>query len=933
VNITPHILLAALLVAAPASPAASQPDGLLCEYREDPVGIDSPQPRLSWRLKATGRGARQTAYHILVASARANLDRDDGDLWDSGRVESDQSLHVPYAGRLLEARQQVFWKVRIWDGAGAESAWSPVAGWEMGLPDAADWGDARWIQLAQDTRTSPLRQRLLNIESRQHKPMVEVFPAPMFRREFEVKPGMVRARAYLCGLGLAELSINGRRVGDAVLEPSQTTYDVRACYVIHDLAPFMRPGRNAAGIQSGNGFFGQNVAFGAPWLALGRPVVIARLVVDYEDGSSTVVGTDESWKAETGPIVYDNIYAGETYDARLERSGWDRPGYDDSSWQVAVAVPSPAARLVAQMIDPIRRKETLKPRRVIPGLDGKWIFDFGRNIAGWPKLSIEAPAGTQLTLKCAEILTPDGRQLDHDTTGWKPTGVEQTAIYFCKGEGTETWEQRFAYHGFRYIEVEGLPGQPAPGFLEAVVVFNDVARRGSFTSSDEMLNRIYQTSLHTLEGNLHSTLTDCPHREKCGWLGDAHATGETAIFNYDMAQFWTKFVDDIETVLGRGGQTYWQQKATPGIPCNIALGRRLCQEARPDWGSAYVLLPWYLHTYYGDTAVFARHYEHLRRWIDYVKDLREDGIVTKGYGDWCPPGGNDNIECPPPLTSTAIFYATLDIMADFARQLEKTEDAQYFSSLAVETRAAFNREFFDATTGGYGSQTANAVALRFGLPPEGKTAAVAESLAREVAERHKGHVLVGIHGGRPIFSQLAEHGHINLALAALKKDTWPGHAYTLNQGFTTWPEVAEEVIPGGPNPDRSLNHPMHSGFAAFFHESLGGIRPAAPGFKHIHLKPHGFHQLESVEVFHDSLYGRIESRWQSQGGRLHWAVRVPPNTTATAWLPARTATAATEGGQSLSEVGGVRMIRQDGDRLVLQLESGSYHFISELPPT
>ena len=423
-------------------------------------------------------------------------------------------------------------------------------------------------------------------------------------------------------------------------------------------------------------------------------------------------------------------------------------------------------------------------------------------------------------------------------------------------------------------------------------------------------------------------MEDCPHREKCGWLGDAHATGETTMFNYDMAQFWTKFVDDIGTTLGRGGETYWGQKATPGIPCNIAVGRRLCQEARPDWGAAYVLLPWYLYNYYGDTEVFARHWEHLTAWINYVKSLSEDGIVVRGYGDWCPPGGNAKMECPPPLTSTAFFYGTLNIMKNFAGQLGKSAEAAAYAKLADATKIAFNKKFFNPQSGGYGSQTADAVALRFGIFPDGQGRAVARSLRNDLVDQHQGHAFVGIHGGRPLYTQLCENGYAAEAFAAMQQTNFPGYGYMLNGGFTTWPEVSLETVIGERVQPHSLNHPMQSGFAAWFHESIGGIRPAAPGFKHIELKPHGFAQIAWAKVWHDSLYGAIESDWRVESGRFHWQISLPPNTTATIYVPAKDYRAVQQGGQPVEGQPGLTYTRTENGRAIYEIESGAYDFQS-----
>jgi alpha-L-rhamnosidase len=387
-------------------------------------------------------------------------------------------------------------------------------------------------------------------------------------------------------------------------------------------------------------------------------------------------------------------------------------------------------------------------------------------------------------------------------------------------------------------------------------------------------------------------------------------------------------VDDIGTTLGRGGETYWGQKATPGIPCNIAVGKRLCQEARPDWGAAYVLIPWYLYNFYDDTEVFTRHYEHLKDWIVYVQSLREDGIVVRGYGDWCPPGGNSNMECSPPLTSTAFFYGTLRIMESFAQQLGKTRDAAAYAQLAEETRTAFNQKFFNAETGGYGSQTADAVALRFGIAPDGQGSRVAKSLRSEIVDQHQGHAFVGIHGGRPLYTQLCENGYEDIAFSAMRLKTWPSLACTLAQGFTTWPEEADEFSPAQRTSNRSLNHPMQSGFAAWFHESVGGIRPAAPGFKRIELKPHGYTQLAWAEVRHDSLYGPIKSDWHAKNGQFDWQISIPANTTATIYVPVKRGGLVTERGKSAEAQRGINYLRTENGRAIYEIESGAYDFQS-----
>ncbi|MGH8005584.1 MAG: family 78 glycoside hydrolase catalytic domain, partial [Candidatus Binatia bacterium] len=680
------------------------------------------------------------------------------------------------------------------------------------------------------------------------------------------------------------------------------------------------------GLQLGNCFFGQNLAFAVKWLAWGPPTVLAKIVIDYTDGTSEVIATDKNWRAETGPILFDNIYAGETYDAQRERPRWSAPGYNDATWQPAAEVKSPTARLQAQMIPPIRRIRELPVQRVIDAGNGRWLLDFGQNIAGWVRLRVKEKAGATVRLRLAEVLSPDEKHVDMATTGVGATGVEQQQIYISKGRGWETWEPRFAYHGFRFAEITGVSGRPDPKDFTAVHVRTAVETRGNFRCSDELLNRIYRTSLWTIENNLHGTAEDCPHREKCGWLGDAHSVAETTIYNFDMAQFWTKFVDDIATVLGRGEQTAWGQKATPGIACNVAVGRRLCGEAQPDWGSAYVLLPWYLYTYYGDTDVFTRHYQHLKRWITYVGGLTENHIVTRGYGDWYPPGGNTNMKCPVPLTSTAYYYGTLRIMEQIAGLLGKVDDTAAFARQATVVKAAFLKRFFDPVTRSYGSQTANAVALRFGLFPDGQDEDVARALAREVSERHQGHAFVGIHGGRPLYSTLSDYGFDNVAFAAMRKKDWPSFAFLFEHGFTTWPEVFHQFTRSKPKGADSLNHLMQSGFAVWFHESVGGIRPAAPGFKQIELTPHGIDQLAWAETDYNSPYGLIRSHWRRRGKAFTWKISVPANTTATVKVPARNADTVTESNQPAGRARGVKFLRFENGRAVYTVGGGTYVF-------
>jgi alpha-L-rhamnosidase len=928
------LAMAALSLAVRPCAAAVAVNDLRCEYFTNPLGIDTAAPRLSWQLQSGERGQKQTAYRVLVASSAESLTNGVGDLWDSGRVASEQSSQVRYAGKPLATRQTVFWKVQAWDKDGQAGAWSPVARWELGLPEANDWSDAKWIRLAKDNRTSPLRLRKHEREKGSGGPKdVTSFPSPLLRREFEVKANVLRARAYVSGLGYNVVYVNGERCGDAVLDPGQTGYDVYANYVTHDITKLLRSGRNAIGVMLGNGFYGQNLALGGSSLNYGAPGMIAKFVIDYADGTQQVIVTDGKWRATTGPVIFDNVYAGESYDARLEQKNWNVPGFDDSQWPPVTVETEPLApKLQAQMIPPIREVETLKPIAFWPDTQGRTVYDLGTNIAGWARLTVNEPKGKVIKLRFAEVLMPNQKDIDTASTGGFATGFDQIDEYVCSGAGPEVWQPRFTYHGGRYVEVEGLR-QPKSDNLLGVVVRTDLPRAGSFVCSDEFLNRVYQTSIRTIEGNIHSIPEDCPHREKCAWLGDAHAMGETTIFNFDAAQFFTKFMNDVETTCGPARGTYQGKKGRPNMPSNVAVGKRLPQEVRPDWGAALVLVPWYLYVYCGDTQVMAEHYPLMKRFLGYVNDMATNHIVYQGYGDWCPPGTRDDpISNPIEITSTALHYGSLRRAAEIARVLGKADDAKSFDAEADLFRAAFNQKFLNRQTMLYGSQTATAVALRFGLPETADAPKVAAALAKRIQTTDKGHPTTGIHGARPIYTMLDDYGQSDVAMDMMTVNGYPGFSYILDYGFTTWPERYVNFKPGERFPDRSYNHPMQSGFAAWFHESVAGIRPdpAAPGFRHIEMKPQQFRRIEWVKATHEAPTGLIRSEWNSKDGNFRWQITVPPGSTAMVYVPAASAESVKESGHAAASAPGVKFIRHADGRAIYDLESGNYQFESRL---
>ncbi len=868
------------------------PIDLRCEYLPRPLGVDVAQPRLSWVLWSRERAQRQSAYRILVASNPERLARDEGDLWDTGKVLSDQTCHIVYQGKPLQSLQRCYWKVCVWDAQDTPSGWSEVSWWEMGVLNADEW-KARWISA----------------------PVAE--PAPLFRKHFTVNRPVRRARALICGLGYYELYLNGERIGGQVLDPAQTDYEKRALYTVHDVTPYLRTGDNCVGVMLGNGWFNQAIVWGG--MSYGEPCLLLQLVLEYADGSTNLVCSDGLWKTAPGPVLKNNVYAGEEYDARRETPGWCEAGFDDSSWWAVRVVPCPTEKLQSQMLPPIRRMKTLQPIALWQSAPGVWVYDMGQNFAGWARLRVQAPAGTTITLRFAEELHPDG-SIDPASTGVFATHVVQTDRYTCNGQGVEVWEPRFTYHGFRYVEMTGYPGTPTLDMLEGVVVYSGVLPAGTFECSDEMLNRIHRTAVWTEVSNLHSVPTDCPHRERCGWLGDAHVSAEMTIYNFEMAPFWSKYLQDIETSL-----------TEKGLPTFVAPGKRKIGEASPDWGTAIVQIPYYLYVYYGDRRVLEEHYDTMKRWVEHLLSISDDYVVSAGLGDWCAPGSVPG-NTPIPITSTAIFYLDACIMRRVAQVLGRSQDADWFARLADSIRDAFNRHFFDTKACTYGSQTADTLALAWGLAPEGKEQAIADSLARDVREKHRGHHSTGIIGLRHLFWALSEYGHADVAMTILHQTDYPsiGHLFALG-ATTLWEWWSEPEIEQQEGP-RSCNHPMQGGFDAWFFYGVAGISPciSAPGFARITFKPHLLPGLQWARASYRSVRGMIASEWQRSEGRLYWKVVVPPNTTATVHLPTTDSGNVTESGKPVNQVAEITVHSERDGWLVLSVPSGEYRFESPL---
>lgn len=900
------------------------PQELRCEFRSKPLGIDAPQPRLSWILQSDQRGATQSRYQVLAASSPAKLAPGRTDLWDSGEVQSAETLNIIYAGKPLRPGQRVFWKVRVWDAAGKPSAYGEPTHFEMALLASEDW-QARWISRQPRAEKSEAE-------------MFEDHPGPLFRKEFLLPKKIARARAYVSGLGYYEMRINGRKVGDHELDPGWTSYAKRVLYSTYDVTAELKKGRNAVGIMLGNGWF--NPLPLRMWghinprdaLTIGEPRAIAQIVVEFVDGTRQIIGTDGSWKAGEGPILRNSVYLGEVYDARREQANWDQPGFDDARWETVALADSPAlGPLQAQDAPPIRVTRVLKPIKLTEPKPGVFIFDFGQNFSGWVRLKVKGPAGSRVRIRSGELLYPDGTlngmtavagQIKGGGKDYVYSGVGQpkTAFqldeYILKGEGTETYSPRFTFHGFRYAEVTGYPGRPPLEALEGLRLNSDVTPVGSFECSNEMFNRIQQMVLWTELANLFSVQSDCPHREKFGYGGDIVASSEMAMLNFDMSRFYAKAARDLtDAVRPNGGFT--ETAPFVGIS-DEGLGD---QSGPVGWGTAQPLLLWQLRQYYGDQRLIAEQYDATKRWIKLLHARAVDGILDNGISD------HESLAPKPrALTGTAFYFFNVRLFAQHANVLGKNADAVEAEAAATRIQTAFNRKFLEPGSGRYdmASQACQAFALYHGLVPAAEQSRAVEVLARDIAA-HDGHLTTGIFGTKYLLPVLADSGRADLTYSIVNQRTFPGWGHMLEQGATTlwehW-EFSDNTF--------SHSHPMFGCMSEWFYKVLAGIQPApeANGFDKILIKPQPVGDLTWVKGSYNSVRGKVVSQWQKTGAEFKLQVTIPVGATATVFVPATDPAHVVESGHPIATARGVKFLRSEGGSVVFAIGAGDYEFTS-----
>jgi alpha-L-rhamnosidase len=829
-------------------------------------------------LEHTARGESQSAYQVLVATKRQMLDRDQGDQWDSGKVSSPDSTQVVYRGKTLESGHTYYWKVRYWDRQDSASPYSRTAQFEMGLLARAEW-KGTWIGGGNELRT-----------------------------EFRLPDSAVRARVYVSGIGYYELRINGSKIGNNVLDPGWTTYDKRVLYSTYDVTPDLRRGLNAVGVMLGEGWYKSRA-------------LIFQLNVELANGGRITIASNGSWRARVGAVTSDSVWDGEVYDARLETPRWDQPGFDASGWSAAQEVKSPQGIISAQMMPTIQLVDSIVPIAFTSPEPGVYVYDLGQNISGWVRLRVRGPRGATVKMRFSELVRDDGT-MNRDNI----REAKSRDIYILKGEGEETYEPRFTYHGFRYVEVTGFPGTPSLDSIRARVIHTNVPTVGSFTASKQILNDIQRLIRWSQLTNLFSVPTDCDQRnERQGWMGDAQVTGEEAMMNFDMAAFYTNFIRDIRDAQEADGTI------TDTVPHRY--GRR---PADPAWGTAYPQLCWYMWQQYGDRRILEENYDGLKKYVEFLRSRAADNLLTYSYyGDWVA------VEpTPGAYVSDAYYYYDVWILEHIAQVLGNSSDAQAYAALAASIKDTLNRRFFNADTGTYanGTQTASAMALFLNLVPEEARAAVTGHLTHDITYTHNTHVTTGFIGIKFLMPALTQLGRTDLAYELAVQTTYPSWGYMVKNGATTLWELWEDKT--GPSMN-SHDHAMFGSVGSWFYTALGGINLASDdaadaGYRRIRIQPYVVEDLHWASAAIDTIRGRVVSSWTHSTGNVTLETEIPVGSEAQIVVPKElemTDVTIREGGRVVWDKGrfvpgdpGIAAGTAEHDGFTFNVGSGHYMF-------
>jgi alpha-L-rhamnosidase len=880
---------------------------MLVEYVVNPVNIDNNNPRFSWIIKSSERNQNQSAYRIFVATNKKLLASEKADIWDSGKINSSETIQHELTEMVLKSNQKYFWKVVIWDGNDCEFV-SPVASFETALLKETDWL-ADWIGGEVESQVLPEKGFISDKKEQYDLPdtVIQNGNSLLLRKEVQVQKKIKSARAFVTGLGFYGFYINGQRVGENVLSPAKTPYHKQILYDTYELTSLLKKGENVVGFHLGNGWYNPYKKWWAQYRMqwFGHKKAIGQILISYIDGTSEIVKTDETWKFSDGPIVYNCVYDGEIYDARLEQKGWCEAGFDDSDWKQVTVFKKPSARLESHTMPAIKVVQTIKPKELKPYGNSR-LFDMEQNFSGWVRIKVSGKKGTKIKIRFAEDIHDDGTI---DVTSNE--NAKATAEYILKGEGIEIYEPRFTYFGFKYAEVSSENGSFELKDIEGRVVHTDNSLIGDFSCDNDLVNKIHSATVWSQKSNMLGYPMDCPQRdERLGWFGDAQVTAEEAMFNFDMAQFYENWFEGIKEN---------QDEKTGDLP--IISPQPYIWDEGVEWSSTYFTMLWQFYQFYGDKRILTRHYNTMKRYMQFLDSISNDFILPMGWiGDW---GSMVNgwKEGQPESVPTAFYYWDAKILSKIAKVLNNEGDRLFYEKLANDIRVAYNRKFFNHDTGNYtdGSQMANAFPLFLGIVPEDKKNKVLENLINDIEIKNENHLTTGVLGTKYMPEALAMYGRTNIAWNIINQKTYPGWN-SMMEKYTTVCEFWTLK--------QSKNHVMMGSIDAWFYKYVAGIQidEENPAFSSFIIRPNLLKGLNHAEAKTETIRGTISSSWRIETGELILNVGIPYNTSAFLFIPVDENKTIFESRNLLNDNEGIEYLGYSNGAHQLKVQSGNYMF-------
>jgi hypothetical protein len=898
-------------------------NNLSCNAAVNPLAISAEKPVFSWQLSSKSFNVSQAAYQLLVASSEDKLNRNEGDVWDSGKVVSAASQDVHYNGKVLKNETKYFWKVRVWMNDKKTSNWSEINSFRTQPSDLnPTWIGA--ITKADSHLPEGRNYHAVTFKKEKKQAIIDASDSLsrrsiQLRKSFSVSKKIKEAVVYVSGLGHYELTLNGKKVGNSVFAPLWTDYDKTVYYNTYEIsANELLKGENVLGVLLGNGMYNTLAErYAKFYVSFGPPTLFLKMKVMYEDGSEEIIKTDKSWKYSKSPITFNSIFGGEDYNANLEQKGWNMAGFNDANWKPIVVQEAPKGVLRSQQTTPIQIEEQFGVKAVTEPQAGVKVFNMGQNLSGFPTLKVKGKKGQTVRIWVGEGLNDDG------TVGQGRSGKPYYFDYTLKGEGVEEWQPKFSYYGYQYMQIEGVNYKETKDFskptiveLQSNFIYNSAGTAGSFSSSNEIFNKTHELINNAIKSNFQSVLTDCPHREKLGWLEESHLNGPGLIYNYNLKNYIPSIMQNVADAQRGNGMI-------PTIaPEYVVFGGDFTDS--PEWGVAGVILPWMYYEYYGDDSLLREYYPVMKRYVDYLTSKADKGIVSYGLGDWYDYGEHAagySKNSPIALSATSHYYFGIDLLAKAAKLLNKKEDAVIYENLAISVKNAFNGKFFDTKTKQYGtgSQFSNAVPLFLNMvAPEDKQA-VLDNLVNDIKVRNY-RLTTGDVGNRYLFQVLADNGLNEVMYKMHNHYDAPGYGFQIKFGLTTLTEQWD------PRKGNSWNHFMMGQIEEWFYKSLVGIvaDEKNPGFKHFFLQPEMVGDMTFVKGTYNSVFGEIAAEWEKKEDKVAFKFTIPANTTATVKLPVKKNAVIKVNGKILSDSKNVLKVLDNGEKPSFILGSGIY---------